>query len=616
MSNSLLTVYQQSYQAGVGTLTLPFSLTTDVLTDNLRNDFSTFLTWSNSVYGTFIHEVAVELLLDFKYPTRVNAIEMVMSCTGYNGYFVNLSGSDDGLNFSAETTVLSAFEPDGTLSIKTGTFSTKNYRYLKLRVFGAFIFDGGPYMVVDIRDVTLLYNGVDITRCIGAGDSNPGIHREETLAFDKAGSTPPNLDEWELWRCSTLIDSGSLGSSGMHGFKVSREGNIAGRYTLFVPASAPIVNGVSAYIDNSGKNESFAFNILARETMIERPSIFEQWRFGYENTAGKPVIPNRKSQLIGMRRPQPFEPGQQVITPGERANVTIIPQKGHSETNITGPMGFDDLVYLLASLITGSPWFSTPIGATITRDIVYRWATAVDDPYKTMTVEAGTTDFPSRFAYGAIISSTLTFGKTENKFDGNVVGYQLDDSVSAFTGTPPNSNIPLSPIAAKDNGHYIGTSAAAAGTASAYCDVHEVALTFGARRNIHFTQCPGQPSFSTLMPVADSGMMLTVNASAKAPARAYLSDLRQRSRSLFYRYFNRGAQIEPGFFYELEINIPFQFLDEQPGEVDAATTGVFQMVPIIQDNFAPSGIGTPTRGYGEVRIRVPNISAIPSATDM
>lgn len=499
---------------------------------------------------------------------------------------------------------------------RSGSFGAVSYRYFRLTL-SALLGSGsqGEMRISDFR-ITPAYSAPG-TPCSQHGN-NPVIHPGESRDFDRTGSNAPNIDQWELWLCSPLqlIDSGSLGSSGIEGYTIAREGTIPGRYTLTVPAFALPTAGIEARIENGILNESFDFDIVTRETMAERPSVFEQWRFGFENTPGTAVIPNRKSQLIGMRRPQPFEPGQQVITPGERAAVTVIPQKGHSETNVTGPMGFEDLVYMFASLLTGSPWFSTPIGATITRDIVFRWATAVDDPYKTFTAEMGTTDFPSRMLRASLISSTLTFGKTENKFDGNVVGWQLNDSISAFTGTPPNSDIPLTPIAAKDNGHYIGTSAAAAGTASAYCDVHEVALTFGARRNPHFLQCPNDASFSTLMPVADSGMMVTLNASAKAPARAYLSDLRQRSRSLFYRYFNRGPQIEPGFFYEMEMYIPFQFLDEQPGEVDAATTGVFQLVPIIQNNFGPSGIGTAVRGYGEIRIRVPNLSAIPSATDM
>lgn len=478
---------------------------------------------------------------------------------------------------------------------------------------------------VYLSDLRITASAVPVSPC-NPPNAEVDLPRGTRRSFVNTGTVAPDVDPWEIWRCTTLYDSGVLGSYGLDGWLVDNSGTASGGdYDVYAPPFAAIQQGYQARIRNrptplAGLFHSFEFNVVASGTAgdrgmaeAQRPRVFEDWAFGRENLAGTAVTPNRRSQMLMMAPPNPVQPGQQVTAPGNRAPTAIIPQKGHTEAAINGPMGFVDNIYTCSSLLGQPLRISTPIGATQTRDVIFMWKTAQDDVFDTWTVESGTTDFPARFSYANINSATFNIGKTENMFDGNVVGRLLDEGISAYAGTAPTL-VPLVPMAAKDNSHSIAPTVAGLGTASAICDVQTMQHTFGTRREMHFTQCPVDSSFGVMMPVAEAGLLTTLQLSLRSTARQYLAYLRSRSPLLYYKFFNQGPLIEPGFNYEFELIEPFEFDSRATGEQDGATTGTYTLKPLYDPTFDPYSIGT-AGGYGAIRIRAP-FTALPSATNI
>lgn len=474
-----------------------------------------------------------------------------------------------------------------------------------------------------LSDFRLYSNGSPVTPspCNPAHARND-LPRTVWRGFDCEGAVGPSVDEWEIYRCDVLIDSGSLGGYGLAGWSVRRSGSGSGSdYDIFAPSTAAILDGYQARIDGGASHGdcSINFNVIdsgddSMSCNSDRPFVYERWTFGRENSCGTPVIPNRFSIPMRMAPPNAVEPGTLVYEQGGLAAADIISQKGHTETSISGQMDYNSIVYLMASL-GRQPLFKPVQGASVAKDATVRLRGKQDDPYDTWTVEAGQEAYPSRFAAAALLSGTFAFGKTENTFEGAVMGRRLDETVGGFTGTPGVGNlaeIPAVYVAPKDNAHYIGTASwNLFDPANLVCEVETVTLTVGQRRAPHFNQCPNETSFSDYVAQQEDSM-ISLQLSHKSKSRGWLTELRERRNTLYYGYRNTGPQIEPGFNYELEVTIPIKFESRTGvGENDLVTAATYQARPLQRSDFNPSNIGTPG-GYMEVRIRAP-FTALPNA---
>lgn len=511
--------------------------------------------------------------------------------------------SDDGSAWTlraSPTVALGANTESGSLSV--------NARYVAVVVVS--------YLEFYDQDDTI---GASVTltdfRATAGGGGNPcglptatqELPRGTRRAFVVNGATAPTVDAWEIYRCVnsalTLIDSSDLGDSGFEGWMVERSTEDGKDYDIYAPPNAEIADDYECRIDDSGGPFSINFNVTSPTdedtTMAERPRVFEKWQFGIEGTAGTAVVPNKKSQLLGMAPPNPMEPGQVVFQPGDRAAVEVISQKRHTEAQITGPMGFPDQVYVNSSLLH-SPFVTTPGGATLARDYIFMPRADADDVYKTFTNETGNSDFPARADFGNINNGTMTFGKTENTFDGTMVMQALNETLNSFANSNPEY-IPLIPIAAKDNSYFLGTPGATFGTLSQLCDTQNFTFTLGTRRTPHFTQCSTEESYTTMMPVADAEMLATFQLSHKSASRNMVTNLRNRD-TLWFRVFNQGPVIEGSLRYEFEMIMPCKLRDPATGDSDGATARTYTLQPILDRTFNPFAMGTPG-GYVAVRIR-------------
>lgn len=501
---------------------------------------------------------------------------------------------------------------------------TRSYSEFSARFLRATIFDQdateGP-VEARLSDFRLYNNGSPIEPPDPEPCNPPladyDLPRGTWRGFECTGNVGPDVDEWEIWRCDDLIDSGDLGGFGLNGWSVRRSSLGSGSdFDIFAPETAALLQGYQARIDNGASDCSIDFNVIDGDEIMsqcsnERAFVYERWQFGRENACGTPVLPNRYSVPMRMTVPNPMEPGTVVTEQGSSVPADIIGQKGHTETSIAGPMAYNDLIFVLASLGKVPEIRNVP-GASQTKDLIFLLKAKQADAYDTWTVEAGQTEYPARFSMAAVLSGTFTFGKTENTFEGPVFGRRLDETLPAFAGTPGVNVTEINPVyvASPQNSHYIGTAVhTLIGTANLICEVETATLTIGQRRAPHFDQCPNQQSFSGYVPQAED-TLLSLQLGHKSASRGYLTSLRNRDL-LYYGYKNTGPQIESGFNYELEIITPIKFEGRTTEESELVTAATYSARPLNRGDFNPASTATPG-GYIQIRIRAP-LSALPSA---
>jgi hypothetical protein len=467
---------------------------------------------------------------------------------------------------------------------------------------------GSPY--VDATDEPDLYEVILCTGCPDPGYTKE-LPRGTTREFGVDGSSPgPSVDAWEIWRCGELVDSGSgIGQWGVNGWRIAD--GVVYAYSITAPSDAPVTYGYQARIERPDGTTTHVVNFNVIEyvssagagIMPERPIVFEAAKLVVETTPGTALTPNRKLQAIGISVPTPIQPQQEIFQVGGLAAVDVVNQKGHAQAAVGGPMSFEEMIWMLASLLE-TPTIITPAGATTARDVIFRpKQSGSDDAFKTFTAEIGSDDFASLMAYALLTSGGLTLAGNGNSFEGQMIGRLVNESATpTTTGLTDISLVPLSP---SDNNHYIASSVA--GLSAGILDrVLSAQIAFGTRRSPLFVQKSADTSFSAILAQRNAETLATLEMMHNSTSIGYLTNLRSRDL-LYYRFKNTGPLIEAGFNYEFEVTLPFKFQNPGRGERDNATMGGYNLRPIYKSDFEPTddGISNNAGGFLEVRIRAP-----------
>lgn len=176
--------------------------------------------------------------------------------------------------------------------------------------------------------------------------------------------------------------------------------------------------------------------------MGEKASIFQGVQVGIETTPGTPVPANKKLLATSL------VPGSRVEADAFRAMgnkyasfVTL--NKEWAEANISGKLTYNEVLYLLVSLLSQP----TPVqqGATA----AYKWtfvsATNAEDAGKSLTVEQGDANSAWRAAGVRVNGLTLTFNRNEVAVSGSAIGEPLETGITLTASPTSLTPLPVLP---------------------------------------------------------------------------------------------------------------------------------------------------------------------------
>jgi hypothetical protein len=458
----------------------------------------------------------------------------------------------------------------------------------------------------------------------GLPDGIQTLTRGTTANFTVDGDEPPTIDEWEIYRCIagilTLVDSSDLGTSGLAGWLIKVSTTPGNDYDIYAPPNAVIADDYEARID-AGLFHSINFNVIAEgsagdETMAERPSIGEAFRYGFQPNKDQAVQANRLDPALKMAVPTPVQPSTQVQENGSDGIVDAIPHKEMTTATVSGPMHHHGMIEQFYQLL-GEPYIKAVPGSSLAFDTIFIVSSDRMEAAARTTIEQGQRDgsFPSRFDTYEHEGATLTFGKTDNTMEFNGIAHRLNERLSSYSVVSPDE-VPFIPVNAAQNNHYLGTAPAywGVGTASVGCDLHEAILGFPPRRSPLNTQCTGDGtnSFKDTVRIA-ANPTLSLALSHNAVGRGQTDYIRNKTGQI-WKFLNRSpVNIEAGFPYEVEVVANVVALDRAPGEVDAVTTGIHNFGLKRTASMDPFGIGTPCNLAIRVRSK---FSGKPASTNI
>jgi hypothetical protein len=159
--------------------------------------------------------------------------------------------------------------------------------------------------------------------------------------------------------------------------------------------------------------------------MPERASVFEKAQIGVESTAGTDVAATKIIQSFSIA--PSIQSESQVFRPqGQKFNVAAIQNKEWTEADIEGYLDFNELAYLLASLMS----YAAPSGTAPAYTWTFAPAQSSADTVKSYTVETGSSVRAQQFTYGLVNELTFEYSRDELTLSGSMLGQKTTDGIT------------------------------------------------------------------------------------------------------------------------------------------------------------------------------------------
>jgi hypothetical protein len=187
--------------------------------------------------------------------------------------------------------------------------------------------------------------------------------------------------------------------------------------------------------------------------LADRPAALNTGQWGVETTLGTAVAASKRL-LCTVFEVSPEVPTVPYRPQGFLTPTTAIQQKEATTLALSGALCFNDLPYLLSSLLkTTTP--SVPSGATLTNRWVFNPSDTSIDAYKSLTLEKGTATQAERIVGAVVRDLNMRWSRTDANLSGSMMG-QYSTELVAITPTP--TDIAALPIDPKAVSIYVGST--------------------------------------------------------------------------------------------------------------------------------------------------------------
>lgn len=289
--------------------------------------------------------------------------------------------------------------------------------------------------------------------------------------------------------------------------------------------------------------------------MPERASIFQTVQIGVESTPGTGVAASKKLPALTISPAVKVETNRYRAM-GNKFPTVVVPGKEWVTAGLSGPITYNELVYLLSSVLG----YAAPAqqGATAAYLWTHAPSSVAADTVKTFTVEQGSAERAHKFAYGLVTALELAFNRDSCEISGGeMLGAALQDGIT-MTATP--TEIALTPVLPTQVDVYLADTQAGLAGAAALERVLEVSWAIRNRFSPLFplTTASGT-SFATWVE-SEPELECKLKMEADAAGMALLTNLRAGS-SKFLRIKAVGALIASTYYYTLLIDTALKVVD-------------------------------------------------------
>lgn len=305
--------------------------------------------------------------------------------------------------------------------------------------------------------------------------------------------------------------------------------------------------------------------------MPGRAAVFQKLQVGPEATAGTAVAAGKRLQSTGIVL-RPREPQDNFRAIGDKFVSDATLQKDMSEGTIRGTLSYNDITYLISSIL---------LKAAVPGTWTFKPDPFNPDVPQTLTVEVGSSGGAEKFAYGLVTTLDFRFTRTECGVGGSIMGRTLTEGAT-MTATP--ANIQKANVDPKSIQILIGNTVAGLAQIG---NCLEASLNIGNKWAGFYPFDPSQGSFSDIVERAPAltGSLVLMHDSV---SQGYMADCRSKVTK-FLRIVSNGGLLGGGAGpgnYKFQITLPFQFREPDRGDRDDVFASTWPIQPIYDPTFA------------------------------
>lgn len=303
--------------------------------------------------------------------------------------------------------------------------------------------------------------------------------------------------------------------------------------------------------------------------MAVRPTVLEKVQIGVESTLGTGVAAD-KQLLCTSITPRPSSGIVRPFRPvGSKAPTTATRIKEMTEADIEGAIGYNDVVYLLASLL-GAPSWGSGVAT-------YMPAAFGADTPKGLTVEVGSAVRAEKFAYGLVTDLSFRFSQEDASLSGRMIGRNLQEGITMTPGPTELAEVPVDPDTVD-----ILVGADVAGLAK-ITDCISAEFGISNRWGAHMPLDSAFDSYSDHIELAPE-LSASIVVEHDSVAAGYMADLRAKTLKVM-RIKATGPEYTTGQNYEFQITFPFMFADNSRGDQGGMWGSTFNLIPMYDNTF-------------------------------
>lgn len=300
--------------------------------------------------------------------------------------------------------------------------------------------------------------------------------------------------------------------------------------------------------------------------MGNKETVFQISQIGVEATAGTPVAATRKLAATSII-PGPRLEADVFRAQGFKFPSFVTPNKEWSEFSIEGKLTYNEIVYLLSSLL------SAPSPSQQGETAAYKW-TFVSDTYgsdagKTLTIEHGDGDNAWKIAGARVAGLTFTFNRSEVSVSGMGYGEAQDNTC---TLTPDLTSMTALPVLPSHLSFKMADTQA--GLAGATAMTRGFSMTMELSNKIGLAWPVGQdPVAVELVPT----LRYTLRVATDATGMGLMTAMRAGTTKWF-RVLAEGATIEDSYKNTFQLDFPAQIMGvSDPSDEEGIYVMEFEM---------------------------------------
>lgn len=303
--------------------------------------------------------------------------------------------------------------------------------------------------------------------------------------------------------------------------------------------------------------------------MADRASVYNKGQLGIETVPGTTVAATLLLQDTGFT-PHPRVPMTAFRPHGAKFSTNVHMNKEYTECGFEGDLSYIDLMYFLAGLIGGP----TAVGANTYKPNMWTPDTPV-----TYTVEYGAVASQAeRFGYGLVNSLDIRVSDTEARMSGTMFGQIMAE---AITPTPSLVPVMSNVVDSKDITIFVGDSV---GSLTALARGFEFSFGFSDKYGRLVTLDASKPSYSGHVELAPR---LTARLSLEQDSigAGLMADLRAKKTKFVRMKCTSPLVITGTTHYDIQLTIPFKFLNPDRGDRQGVYVNNFELEPIYDQGL-------------------------------